>query len=432
MPLYPILFVLVVTVGLLFSLFRGPVYGLMTYVYIYFNIPSNQWWGDYFPDFRWSFLSAILLTVAVIVHAQKLGKIRFGLRSPATYLILLLLLMCVIAPFSYSPELAWHRVYDFFRYVYIYILAVIILADINKYKLFLYSLIINFLYLAYLAHSYFSGGRLDGVGLVDADDANMLAALTLLIIPFLIQFLVHGSRKEKILSLITFILIVNVFVMCGSRGASIGLFFELIILLFFYCKKTNFVKVFFLFSAITLSIWMLMDNSFKERLFSFSKSSAAGDFKEISSGRIDIWAQGTKMLRDYPFGTGGGGFITLSPSYLNSNLIEKNTGNRASHNTYLLLLIEQGPLGLTFYFGFILSTFFALFKLKINIEKKMGGGCLTFEQNFVLGQVFAITTALAGFWIASFFIDRLYFEGIYFIAAMAAALSGDFIKNSSF
>ncbi|MGI6656357.1 MAG: O-antigen ligase family protein [Desulfobulbus sp.] len=421
MPKYPVFFLLASTLGFALGLARGPVYGLMAYVFVYFNIPSNQWWGGYLPDLRWSFLSAGFLTFLMILHSGKLRKVSLSLSRPALYLVLLLLWMCIVVPFSYSPEDAWGRIYDFFRYVYIYILIIMILSDLTRYRLFLYSLIFNFFYLSYLAHSSFGGGRLDGVGLADANDANMFAALLLLIIPFLLQFLLNGSRRERIVSAVTFVMVVNAFMMCGSRGGFVGLFVEMLVFALLTINRKNFVKFTALMCAVLACLFVLIDPDYKARLLSLGEATQEGTATELSSGRADIWKSGIKMLHDYPMGTGGGGFMALSPYYLEEGLIEQSVGRRASHNTYLLILVEEGYVGMMIYLCFLLVSCKALLDIRREIKRKQENE-LSKEQIFIHAQAVALLSSLVGFMGSSFFIDRIYFECIYIFAALAEVI----------
>ncbi len=81
----------------------------------------------------------------------------------------------------------------------------------------------------------------------------------------------------------------------------------------------------------------LADTSFLER----SKSIKTSIEKDGGTGRFDIWKHGLEMAKDHPFGVGGGGFEYLSSQYMPPELLTR--GNvRASHNTYLLILVEQG------------------------------------------------------------------------------------------
>ena len=43
--------------------FRDPIFGLLAYMFEYYNHPPLRWWGDDLPDLRWSLLIASLLFV---------------------------------------------------------------------------------------------------------------------------------------------------------------------------------------------------------------------------------------------------------------------------------------------------------------------------------------------------------------------------------
>ena len=356
------------------------------------------------------------------------GKIRFGIKSPPTFLVLLLLLMCAIAPFAYLPSLAWQKVYDFFRYVYIYILVVLIITDEKKYKLFVYSICCCYLYLAWQAHFYFSGGRLDGVGLPDASDANMLAALILLIIPFLIQFILHGSKIEKLFALITLVPLVNVFIMCGSRGGFIGLVVEILVLMILELRKGGMLKTLFVGCLLFACVWGLMDERYKNRLLGLQTSAVQGNLDQNSAGRVAIWKEGVRMVAEYPFGAGGGGFMELSPRYLSQELIEKTVGKRAAHNNYLTILVEQGILGFILYASFFSANIVILLRIKnkfvVDYADKNSN-----SKIFINGQIVCLLSMLSGFLSSSFFIDRFYFESIYIFPAFIMVLQSIYIKN---
>jgi len=79
------------------------------------------------------------------------------------------------------------------------------------------------------------------------------------------------------------------------------------------------------------------------------------DSTTASSGRMENWGYGIQMVKDHPLGAGGGAYKLLSTSYLPAYLIEHHVGSRASHNTYLLILTEQGIPGMVI---FLLLLFF--------------------------------------------------------------------------
>lgn len=413
MSLHALFYLVIVFIGWVASIFLNPLWGLLTYVFVYFNIPQCQWWGYQVPDIRWSLTSAMILVISSLLHYQSLSKIKLISIKSLKWLIALLILMIIISPSSPCPE-TWRRVYDFFRYVAIFILIVKIIKDYQGYKYFIWLFLGEILYLSYLAHYYFRGGRLDGIGTPDATNANMFAALLLTSIPLLGNLILYGKKVEKIGVLLAIPVIINAFIMCASRGAFIGLVCMLIAMIITADKK---VRKYMMIIAviIAISLYFLIDETYKRRLATLFHTDSIASAKEVSSGRFEIWQYGLKMLKDYPFGTGGGGFMYLSPIYIPKRLIEPTVGQRASHNTYLMVLIEQGPLGLALFLGFLLSIFKSLHKIKQKV-------LFWEDKKHLYYESLAIQSSLIGLLTASFFIDRLYFEVLYWLCALAVVV----------
>ena len=89
MDIYPLFFLAVFTFGTLAALAKDPLWGLLTYVYVYFNIPAHQWWGYQLPDLRWSLISAGVLLFSCFLHQDKLSTLTWGENRPAKWLLAL-------------------------------------------------------------------------------------------------------------------------------------------------------------------------------------------------------------------------------------------------------------------------------------------------------------------------------------------------------
>lgn len=87
------------------------------------------------------------------------------------------------------------------------------------------------------------------------------------------------------------------------------------------------------------------------------------------------------MVDDYPFGAGPGGFRELARFYIPEETLkfnpEKGYGVRAAHNTYLLVLVELGYLGLLFFIIICFATMYSLFKSSKKIKQLGKGGAFT-------------------------------------------------------
>jgi len=420
MGIYPLFYLCVVAVGWLAGLLRGPIWALLTYVFVYFNIPAQQWWGGQVPSLRWSFIAAGVLLASCFLHREQLNEITFFRNTLGRILLLLLLWMVLIVPFTPNPEHSWIRVYDFFRYVFIFFLIGKVLTDFLQYRLFLGVILFCTFYLSVLAHHYFTGARLDGIGLPDAADANMLAALVVLVLPFYVAAFFTEKGWVRLLPLGAMVFVLNMFVMCSSRGGFVGLALQMCFALPLLRKQVGLVKTLFCCLLVVGCLYRLMSPQYKARLWNLEqevKSEQEENFGKVSAGRTEIWSYGLQMARDYPLGAGGGAFQALSSRYIPRNLL--SGGERASHNTFLLVLVEEGMVGLMLFILFL----FVQFRILFRTLRGSRAGPLSAEQKKIVYHIHALLISLAGFWAASFFIDRLYFEGIYLIVALVPVLS---------
>lgn len=420
MIVYPYFFLAVVACGWLAAMVRGPVYALLAYVFIYFNIPAKQWWGAHVPDLRWSYSGAIVIVVSMVLHHLTLRNRPFesglGTRALTAYL----LLMLVTVPFAAFPDLALTRVYDFFRYVAIFAIIVAIVDSIDKLRAFLWMFIIQVGWISWSARSYFTGARLDGVGPGDAGDANGLAVLALSAVPFLLVFLRRGKKVERVASLLLLPVILNCFVMTRSRGGFIGMAVALV--LFFVLERDKKIKrlLVLLSCGAMAMVFILADQSFKDRLLNLSRQDISSE--EAGAGRVGIWKYGVGMVKDYPLGAGGWGFLYLSPDYLPEELIEKNVGLRASHNTVLLVLVEQGVVGLVLFLLLTYQLIACCRKAKAALLRDTYTVPPDGDQLNVYVYANASLATICAIFAAGLFTDRLYYEGLYFMGATCPVL----------
>jgi O-antigen ligase len=418
MSIYPLFFLFIFFIGSVAAILKDPLWGLLSYVYVYFNIPAQQWWGGQVPSLRWSMISAVILLISCFIHKDKLSLLTLKENKVGMYLLAFLALMIVVMPFTPDPERSWGRIYDFFRYVLIFFIVGKVLSDFRRYKFFIGILSFCTFYLTVLAQHYFHGQRLDGVGLPDGSDANMLAALMVLFIPIFLVIGVteRGWQRWAAFGALPFVL--NTFVMCGSRGAFVGLAVQGVIAVWLLRKRIGTVKVLVCCGMMAIILLSLISDQYRNRLLGMESSIKEGSVTESSAGRWEIWKYGIQMSNDYPFGAGGGSFMDLSPAYLPYYLIEKNVGVRASHNTYLQVLVEQGYLGLVIFLGYLWRQFRVLLLTRKMSEDSEKGD----TKNKIIFHTYALQIAFAGFWSTAIFVDRLYFEAIYLVVAVVPVL----------
>jgi len=409
MSIFPLFFLMFVFSGWVLAILHGPIWGLLIYIFVYFNIPNQQWWGYIVPDLRWSLISACILVISCMLHHAALNSA--GIIKSFTFQLLLFILSVVTVTSIFSPyqAIATGAIYDFSRYVLIYFLVFKVVKNYTYYRYVMMVMLGTLFYFAHVARSAHIGGRLEGFGLVDANDSNMLATLVLLLAPFYIAFILSEKSWWRIVPVFPFVYVLNMFVLCQSRGALIGLLAQLFFLFFVMGKKIGRKKSFALCVSIVLMFVTLMNDSYKARILDLYNGLAAGKIESTSTGRLDIWRYSIEMIRDYPFGSGGGTYEKLSAQYIPAELMPYGYDYRSSHNTYLKVLVELGPFG---FIAFILVISANILILLKNISKKSAGDeCLLFHR-------VALLIGICGYFVSSLFIDRLFFECIYIVMAL--------------
>ena len=420
MALFPLAFLALVVTGWIAALFHRPIWGLLTYIFVYFNIPSHQWWGSLVPDLRWSLVSAGVLVASCLLHRDALSRSKMTESAAGFFLLLFFMMVAVTSLFSPMPEVARSAVYDFFRYVVIYYLTIKIVVSCNHYRMILAVMLGSLFYMAHAAQSTHLGGRLEGFGLADAPDSNLLAALVLLLAPFCVAFMFTEKGWKRCVPIIPFLYIANMFVLCRSRGAFVGLIAQLLLAFFLLRKKIGLIKGVLICLLIGSSIFYLMDPQYKNRLLALQKGVSEKKFEESSAGRVEIWKRSLGITLDFPFGSGGRTYDYLSAKYLPANYITLE-GTRAAHNTFLKVLIEQGAIGLVFFILFLFLNFKSLYFI---LNKDSVG-------NKVFIHTFALLIGLSGFWMSAIFIDRVYFECVYIITALTVYFTNTLNNSNS-
>lgn len=391
----------------------------MTFLFVYF-IPPNPmiyWWAEPIPDIRWSFLSAIILIVGCILHSNQLSNISLARIGAARWLVAFLVLSLIISFFAVDSDRSFARCYDFFRYVVVVYLMVKCLKTEHQLKRTVLLILLCGFFLGYQAYNTpRHGGRLEGVGIPDAFDANGFALLLVTMIPLGLPALM-SKDKLLIYSLpVCMVFMLNAIVLCNSRGSTLALFIAVCSIFFFTNITKLRIKMAFLCLLGASMFLYLADPVFLERIQTLKISAE----EDRGSGRLDVWKHGYKMVYDYPMGTGGDGFQILSPYYMPENMLT-TTGVKAAHSTYLLIIVEQSYLGIVIYLGFLLHVFFLLKKSRQIILLNEGETAINQGQGnlFLYTLTIALEACLVGHMVGSIFTSRLYYEYVYILGGLS-------------
>ena len=200
--------------------------------------------------------------------------------------------------------------------------------------------------------------------------------------------------------------IVNVFILCNSRGATLGLLAAgaAAIILAGKGKRLKLVGV---AAAGLVALLALADNDFIMR-----QQTTANPQDGSAQGRLEAWHAGVRFIKDHPFGLGGRAFHILSPKYIPDIVEEHGDEERSVHNTFLQLGAEWGIQGIVLWCGFLGTTMYVSWRTRTRAK----------DQPWMYYRLLATELGLIGTLVAGVFGQRFYGESVYWLCALVVSL----------
>jgi O-antigen ligase len=248
-------------------------------------------------------------------------------------------------------------------------------------------------------------GRLINIGSSDTLNDNLAAAHLLTVLPILCVYALTAKDKRlRLLALVTAPFIVNTFILCNSRGATVGLAVGMAVAMLL-ARKGHRLRMLAAAAMVGVMFVALADQTFIDRQKTINDEDAGAE-------RIATWQGAARLLKDHPLGVGGGGFEYLSPVYI-AEIVEAHDGERRSvHNTWLLLATEWGIQGFVLFCGFIGATILMLHRIRR----------LARDHQDLYYRSLAVQVGLVSTLTAATFSNRFLGESIYWLCGLSFAL----------
>ena len=411
MPNFTIFWVLVY-LGLLASSFVNPAFGVFGYLFEYYLRPSLHWWGKgHIPDLGYNMIASVVLGGTYLLRRSSQRDIGPAPRGPGAFLLALTAVMCIVTlTTAVSTEKSFGRLQDYLKFITFH--GLIVGAIRTEWALDGF-VALHMAGAGWWGYELWTSpkrrqqSRLPGVGSGDTLGDNFASAHLLTVFPFLFAYLFKSKNiKLRLTALFAAPFAINTFILCNSRGGVVGLvaMFACVPLL---ARKGQRIRVLIVGVLAAASILALADPEFLSRQQTTSKYEEDGSATE----RLESWRGGYRLVKEHPFGTGGEGYVELSPVYI-PDVVAKNREKRAPHNTFVLVASEWGLLGLALFVGYYLSSF----KLLMEVRRRAEGGDIWYYRSV------AIQLAMIGLLVAGLFADRLYAEAPYWMGALAVVL----------
>lgn len=340
---------------------------------------------------------------------------------PMKWMYMFLLLYIVITPIAAYPYAQDKALDSFVKLVIIMTVAFKIVDTSKKLDYVLYSYVFGCWYIGYFAWQTGrnSGGRLEGIGTVDASAANTLANAVAPSLVICVYYLwVSQKLYVKGLFVIAAAFIANSLVLINSRGSFLavvaGCGFFMAYMYFSSFKKKGQKKTVVVMVLLGLMGGLyVVDKSFIERMATLTESQEDADTdKESGSTRFKFWAAAWDLAMDKPLGTGARGFEIYSDEYLPHDIHTGKSRARAVHSSWFEALSEVGYAGFIVFISMIASCFLTARKCKAQLRKE--GRLDEFYK------VVALESALISFMVAATFINRARAEVLYWLVLYIA------------
>lgn len=344
---------LALAVVLLFASFRRPVWAVALYMQTFFAAPHLWWWGRDVPRLRYALWTGAFLLLAVVLHAARTEKRKWGVVDFAAIAVALNASLVHVA-WSADSTISLDTYVEVLKYVLLYFMLCKAIRDKSDFRIVLMTVALGAGYIGYEVtineRGSFNGSRLEGVGAPAADTSNGLASLMLPMLPLAGSLFVAGTKREKLAAIVTAPLILNVLLLCNSRGAFLGLIGAGLMMLLLARGKTR-KQAFQSLALGAVALYLLLgDPKILDRFQTTFVGSEARD--NSAASRVTYWKAGLLMLNDFPLGAGGGAFkFIYAETYF--QMVGSNEPARALHNGYLTEATDWGIQGIFFKMLFV-------------------------------------------------------------------------------
>lgn len=388
----------------------------MVYQFIYFFNPDFRWWGGSIPGLRYSMISVLLMIFVLALRYRE-----YSMKSPWSEMVplkwLVALLCFYYLGYLYAIDISAHDrfTFEFTKLVIIIFVAYKLINSEQALDLCLWVYILGCTYIGYLAYSAGrnSQGRVEGIGMVDAPDANDTAAVLVPTAALLMYFAWTGSKKVKFIAVVCGAFIANALVLINSRGAflagvvSLGIFVFYMIFSKYQRKGQKLTAIVIVCLGIGGALYVT-DDLFWSRMSTLQNIE---DSETSGSSRMEFWWTTFDMLEDRPMGLGVGGYNRLAPIYMDDDT-RGGVEYRSVHSMWFQGLSEVGWL------GFLCFCFMLLTLKKLTIKtKKFLVAKKDFDNYF---KVIALEASLIGYLVAGTFINRFRAEVLYWLILFLA------------
>lgn len=395
-------FLLAYATGCLLALARHPIFGLITYVGVFYLHPPARWWGNNLPDLRWSLLAACVTLVGVLIHRSDIKGPRLFDFSLMKGALLFLAWLALQSLWALNQPMHLELLTLTAKYVLLIGLMYKCIDSEKHLKYFLWTHAAGCFYFGTIVFTSYIGGRFEGFESPGVSEANSgsLQVVTGVIVTFALFLSGKWTEKAPAIGFMPFTL--NALVATISRSGFLALGISGILFNLFSPRES--IRTVRIFSLAGLALFVALTNPvYWDRIDTLLNAGEQIEGEDTGVGRLVLMRAQFEMFSEYPFGCGHRCTATLSPQYMDDVYLTGPEGNRArsSHNTFMSLLVEQGIPGAGLYIILLFWIARTVLRLRQPMRKSSG----------LLANTYAATVAILGaIFVGDMFVDYLKYE----------------------
>lgn len=295
-----------------------------------------------------------------------------------------------MAPVEHSELLSYYA-----KFIVAVCLVYYCVDSESSLRILLWSFVGGCFYFGWIAFTTYLGGRFEGFGGAGIGEANagalVLATGTLVSASLFLS----GGFRSRVVLLVMIPFIVNGIVTTISRSGFLALGIGgLAFLAFRPAKYRRQIKILTLLALMLFGA--LAGPAYWQRMHSLQQAGDEVEGVDTGKDRIETIKAQWKMFKRYPLGCGAMCTAALSPYYLDEKyLAPAHSGEdpgrmvRASHNTFMSMLVEHGIPGAIFYLGMLM--WIAKAALAASRVYRNGNGLSSAALPAIVGALVAIS-----------------------------------------
>jgi hypothetical protein len=422
MSITALFFLFLFLAGLLLAFLKHPIYGVFSYLLVFYMSPGEAWWSSDIPDLRWSLLAGVFTITAAIRHPAPPSRPPWYLQASIQILIAFTIWVWIQTPWAMSMKDHIFFALLFTKYILLYVMLYTCFTDPLRIRQFIFAHVIGCFLWGYLAFRNPGSGRLEKLGAGDVAGSAFASMQLGTGLAFAGYAFIGNSGIGKWIAFSSLPFILNAIILMATRGAFVGLLVGAPAAIFFSSKPyRRTVTICLALAGILLLV--LGHELFWERMSTIPLG-AQESLEASAASRVDIARANVQMFWDHPMGVGHRGNDLLSPRYMPDHLLTEKAGIkvRSAHNTLMAVLVDHGFVGIILFVLFHASIARSLIRLRTH--------CEPISSNNLGIYTGTLGTSLLVYWGNAQFANFTKAEVVIWIAALSGAL--EWMANADF